>query len=109
MELDQLKREPDGPLSDGFGARLVVALEGCFYATGIVNGFNELSKAVMELLDKQSKVADLVEAARDVTRDPDDPTAVAALRVHLEYFGGAETDGNRRISRLRKDSPDEAL
>lgn len=78
-------------------------------ARKVVAGFNELSKAIFEAADRERKVADLIEAARDVTRDPQDPTALAALRVHLEYFGGAMTDGTRNISRFRKDSHEEAF
>lgn len=78
-------------------------------ARKVVAGFNELSKAIFEAADRERKVADLIEAARDVTRDPQDPTALAALRVHLEYFGGAMTDGTRNISRFRKDSHEDAF
>lgn len=109
MELDQLKREPDGPLSVGFARVLESVLVGQYFATTITHGFRDLVNAIFEAADRERKVADLIEAARDVTRDPQDPTALAALRVHLEYFGGAMTDGTRNISRFRKDSHEEAF
>lgn len=75
----------------------------------IMSGLRQMAIDVIELRNKVAQTADLIEAARDVTKDPDDPLAMSALRVHLEYFGGAETDGTRRVSRFRKDSIEEAF